>query len=394
MKVLHVIPSLSPALGGPTQVALKIVRGIRNQGIDAEIVTTNHDATGRLDVPLNQLTEYEGVPVWFLPAFSHSLKEYIFSAALTKWLWQHINHYDILDNHYLFSYAPTCAAAIARIKKTPYTVRTQGQLSSWALQQSPVKKKLYTTVIERQNLSQAAAIHCTTSQEAEDLRNFGITTPTITLPLGVETPTSIVTAKSELHHLYNIPDHRLIILFLSRLHPKKRPDLLINAFNHIAAQNSNCHLIFAGSGDPHYVDHLKQLVAQHNLTNKVTFTGFVIGHLKNTILQGSDIFALPSHSENFGIAVAEAMAAGLPVIVTPGVQIASEIKANNAGIVINNETELVIAINQLIESQKMRSHLNQNAIKLAKNKYNWSQITSQLISAYEDVLRSKERMNM
>ncbi len=394
MKVLHVIPSLSPALGGPTQVALKIVREIRNQGIDAEIVTTNHDATGRLDIPLNQLTEYEGVPVWFLPSFTHSLKEYIFSSALTKWLWQRINHYDILDNHYLFSYAPTCAAAIARLQNTPYTIRTQGQLTPWALQQSPVKKKLYTTLIERQNLSQAAAIHCTTPQEAEDLRNFGITTPTITLPLGVETPTSIVAAKSELHHFYNIPDNQLIILFLSRLHPKKRPDLLINTFNYIAAQNStqnlNCHLIMAGSGDPHYVDHLKQLVAQRNLTHQVTFTGFVIGHLKNTILQGSDIFALPSHSENFGIAVAEAMAAGLPVIVTPGVQIASEIKANNAGIVINNETELVIAINQLIGSPKMRSHLSQNAIKLAKNKYNWSQITSQLISAYEDVLRSKE----
>jgi len=369
MKILHVIPSLSPALGGPTQVALKIVRGLRNQGIDAEIVTTNHDTKDRLEIPLNQLTEYQGVPVWFLPAFSHSLKEYIFSSALTKWLWQRVTNYDLLDNHYLFSYAPTCAAAIARLKNTPYTVRTQGQLTPWALQQSPVKKKLYTKLIESQNLSQAAAIHCTTSQEAQDLRNF---------------------AKSELHRLYNIPDNRLIILFLSRLHAKKRPDLLINAFNQVVTQNSTSnldfHLIMAGSGDPNYVNHLQQLVAQHHLTNQVTFAGFVSGNQKDTLLQGSDIFALPSHSENFGIAVAEAMAAGLPVIVTSGVQIASDISTENAGIIINNETELVTAISQLLKSPELRSHLSQNAISLTKKRYAWDKIASQLISAYGEII--------
>ena len=386
MKVLHVIPSLSPALGGPTQVALKIVQGIRNQGIDAEIVTTNHDTPGCLDIPLNQLTEYQGVPVWFLPAFPHSLKEYIFSSALTKWLWQHISNYDLLDNHYLFSYAPTCAAAIARLRKTPYTVRTQGQLTPWALQQSPFKKKLYTTLIERQNLSQAAAIHCTTTQEAMDLRNFGITTPTITLPLGVEKPQEISRAKLELHRLYNIADDHLIILFLSRLHPKKRPDLLINAFDRVVAQNSHCHLIMAGSGETNYINHLKQLVQQHHLTNQVTFTGFVIGRQKNLLLQGADIFALPSHSENFGIAVAEAMVAGLPVIITPGVQIAPDIVAANAGIIINNETELVTAMTQLLKSPKMRSHQSKNAIKLASQKYAWSHIASQLIGCYRDII--------
>ena len=110
MKVLHVIPSLSPALGGPTQVALKIVKALRSQDVDAEIVTTNYDPTGALNVSLNKLVDYQGVPVWFFPV-SLTLKEYIFSTSLIKWLWQHVGDYDILDNHYLFSFAPTCAAA-------------------------------------------------------------------------------------------------------------------------------------------------------------------------------------------------------------------------------------------------------------------------------------------
>ncbi|MEY2859188.1 MAG: hypothetical protein RLZZ74_3501 [Cyanobacteriota bacterium] len=384
MKVLHVIPSLSPALGGPTQVALKIVRAIREQGIDAQIVTTNHDYLGGLDVPLNQLTEYEGVPVWFLP-IDYAFKEYIFSSLLTTWLWQHVRNYDLLDNHYLFSYAPTCAAAIARHQKIPYTVRTQGQLTPWALKQSPLKKQLYTSLIERRNLSQAAAIHCTTPQEAEDLRNFGIKTPAITLPLGVPQPTQISNANLELHQRYQIPREHLIILFLSRLHPKKRPDLLINAFQPVANQNANSHLIMAGSGEPNYLEYLQQLVTQNNLSDRVTFTGFMTGNSKNILLQGSDIFALPSYSENFGIAVAEALAVGLPVIVTPGVQIATDIATVKAGIIINDLAELTSAMIQLLESSNMRSQLSQNAMELARDKYNWERIALRLIDAYGEI---------
>ena len=386
MKVLHVIPSLSPNLGGPTQVALQIVKSLRHQGIDAEIVTTNNNGSGILDVPLNQLIEYHGAPVWFLPAFPYSLKEYIFSTALTRWLWVHIDNYDVLDNHYLFSYAPTCAAAIARWKKIPYTVRTQGQLSSWALKQSPFKKQLYTALVERLNLNHASAIHCTTPGEAEDLRNFGINTPSVILPLGVEPLEQIFTAKSEIHNLYNIPQEKLIILFLSRLHYKKRPDLLINSLNKIVVQNPNLHLIMAGSGEADYLVYLQQLVQKHKLTNYVTFTGLVTGRTKNLLLQGADILALPSYSENFGIAVVEAMAAGLPVIISTEVQIAPEIGTANAGIIIKDETELTNAITQLLNSEAMRSRLSNNAIALANEKYAWERIVSQLIYSYQEIV--------
>ena len=388
MKVLHVIPSLSPALGGPTQVALELVKKMRQQGIDAEILTTNHDVAGRLNVTLHQLTEYQGVPVWFLPV-SYSLKEYIFSFSLTKWLWRHIDRYDILDNHYLFSYLPSCAAAIARSRKIPYTVRTQGQLTPWALQQSSFKKRLYTSLMEHRNLSKAVAIHCTTAQEAIDLRNFGITTPTLTLPLGVESPLPFPNPNLELQKQFSIPGDRQIVLFLSRLHCKKRPDLLIQAFKEVINQNLDSQLILAGSGDTDYVEYLKQLVAQNHLSDRVTFTGFVTGCKKNLLLQGADIFALPSHSENFGIAVAEAMAAGLPVIVTREVQISTDIIAANAGIIINNLAELVTAMTKLLESKEMRSQLGQNAIALAKNKYNWDIIARELIGHYKKI-RSQE----
>ena len=366
-----------------------MVKALRNQGIEAEIVTTNDNGDLYLDVPLGDRIMYEDVPIWFLPRCSLPMKEFIFSTALTKWLWQHIGDYDLVHNHYLFSYASSCAGLFARINKIPYVVRTIGQLTPWALTQSRFKKQVYTSLIERRNLNHATAIHCTASGEAEDVRKFGIKTPTITLPLGVDRPEVISAAKSQLHQLYNIPGERQIILFLSRLHCKKRPDLLIKSLNKVIASNPNAHLIVAGSGEADYTNYLKELVESHNLTNCVTFTGFVAGEEKQTVLQGSDMFVLPSYSENFGIAVAEAMIAGLPVIITPGVQIAPEVEAANAGIIIDGEIELVNAITKLLDSTQLRSQLSQNAVDLAAQRYSWETIATQLISSYAEIARSR-----
>lgn len=394
MKVLHVIPSLSPALGGPPQVAIQLVYALRQAGVEAEIVTTNHNGAEPLDVPLGQLVEYSpdgqiSVPVWFLPHARPALKEFIFSAPLTGWLWNHLHHYDVLDHHYLFSYASTCAGAIARFKGIPYSVRTMGQLTPWALAQSRTKKQLYTALIERQNLQQASAIHCTTAAEAEDVRNFGVQTPTVTLPLGVGQRLASLdkpTAQAQLRARYGIPADLPIVLFLSRLHYKKRPDLLLRALS----RQRNFYAILAGSGEPAYQEQLQQEAAALGIADRVLFPGMVIGADKDLLLQGSDLFALPSFSENFGIAVAEALAAGLPVVITAGVQIAPEIAAAQAGLIADGEEEaFAAAIAQLLDSAELRQRLGQNGRALAVQRYNWKIIAQQLLPIYAEIAQKQ-----
>jgi len=390
VKVLHVIPSISPAMGGPTQVVLNLVKSLREYGVDAEIVTTNDNGVNLLDVPLNERIEYEKVPVWFLPRFSPPLKEYIFSTAITQWLWQNIRNYDILDHHYLFSYASTCSAAIARSQNIPYTVRTMGQLAPWALAQSRLKKQIYTFLIERNNLNRAAAIHCTSNGEAEDVRNFGIKTPTVTLPLGVNPPIYWQHAKQKLCEIYGISIDAPIVLFLSRLHYKKRPDLLIQSLGKLAEANYQFHLILAGSGESDYLAYLENLVSSLGLANRTTFPGFVVGQDKEIMLQGSDIFVLPSFSENFGIAVAEALAYGLPVILTPDIQIAPEIADAKAGLVVTGEIEpLANAIAQLLTYPEQRQNLGENGKNLVKSRYSWSAIASPLTDVYRSIIEKK-----
>jgi glycosyltransferase involved in cell wall biosynthesis len=385
MKILHVIPSISPSLGGPTQVVLNLVKALRDFGVEAEIVTTNHNGSTPLDVPLYQKVEYKKVPVWFLPHFSPPMKEFIFSAALTQWLWQNIRNYDIIDNHYLFSYAPTCAAALARWYNIPYTVRIQGQLTPWALTQAKLKKQLYSHFIERHNLNNAAAIHCTSIREAEDVQRFGITTPNVILPLGVEQFPEIPQAKSKLRSIYRIREQTPVVLFLSRLRHNKRPDLLIQSLSSIALK-TDFHLIIAGDGEPQYINDLKKLVTSVNLNSRVSFAGFVTGDIKNILLQGADLFVLPSRSENFCIAVAEAMAVGLPVIVTEEVQIAQDITANKAGLVVTEDVDnLTQAISQLLASSQLRQEMGQNGRHWAQNHFAWNAIASNLISIYIDI---------
>jgi len=390
MKVLHVIPSVSPALGGPTQVVLNLVKALREHGVDAEIATTNDNGSELLDVPLYKRIEYEQVPIWFFPRFSPPMKEFIFSTSLTRWLWHHLRDYDTIETHYLFSYASTCAGAIARLQGIPYTVRTIGQLTPWALSQSQLKKRIYTFLIERHNLNCAATIHCTSAGEAEDVRNFGIQTPSITLPLGVNQPLDWPEAKQKLHDVYGISTTTPVVLFLSRLHPKKRPDLLLQALSQLADQNYEFHLILAGSGEPDYLSYLTNLVSSLDLTSRTSIPGFVMGQDKDLLLQGSDVFVLPSFSENFGIAVAEAMAAGLPVIITPDVQISPEIAAEKAGLVIKGEVEpLADMIAQLLTSPNLRRELGENGKRLVSRRYSWSAIAQNLTSVYTAIIKGQ-----
>ncbi|MFP5270575.1 glycosyltransferase [Coleofasciculus sp.] len=401
MKSLHVISSVSPVRGGPTHAVLQTVKALRNLGVDSQIVTTNdHGSEQLLNVSLNTKIEYQGVPTRFFSRYYPWIKKnhfnrdkaFIFSAELTRWLWHHIRDYDIIETRYLFSYPSSCARIIARRQGIPYIVHPTGQLAPWALAQSRLKKQIYSFLIERPNLNSAAAIQCSSKGEVKDVHKFGIQVPTFTVPVGVNSFVDCpeAEARHKLHHTYGIPNQKPIVLFLSRLHYKKRPDLLIQALSQLAVKSYDFHLILAGSGETDYVNHLKKLVASLGLAKHTSFAGFVTGEDKNLLLQGSDIFVLPSFSENFGVAVAEAMAAGLPVIVTPGVQISPEIAAAKAGLVVEGEIEtLADAIATLLNSPHLCHELGENGKRLVSHRYSWKVIAQNLISVYTAIIEGK-----
>lgn len=389
MRVLHVVPSVSPIRGGSTVAVLETVQALRDCGVEAEIITTNDDGPNLLDVPLRQRVQFEGVPVTFFPRYSpslHALSEFAISVEHTRWLWQQSRQYDLIEINSLFSYVCTAAGWVARWRQVPYVITPHGHFAPWVIRQGRQKKEIYNALFEQANLQQSTAIHCTTTTEAENVRSFGITAPTFTVPLGVYPPQSLPAARQNLRDRYGIPATRPIILFLSRFHPKKRPDFLLEVLSQVQHQQ-DFHLLLAGSGSPEYTAFIESRIDALGLRDRTTLPGFLSGTDKALALQGSDLFVLPSFGENFGIAVAEAMAVGLPVVITPEVEIAADLKAADAGLVLaGTPSAWIEGLQTLLADPDQGQRLGQNGQRLAQSRYNWKTVGDSLASAYAAIL--------
>jgi glycosyltransferase involved in cell wall biosynthesis len=388
IKVLHIIPSVATVRGGPSQAILEMVKALRKNDIDAEIVTTNDNGTDLLDVPLGKFINYQQVPVQFFPRFSpsiHALREFAFSRELTIWLWQNIRNYDLLHIHGIFSYAPTVAMAIARCKKVPYIVRPYGLLCEWSLQQKERKKKLYLKLLEKANLDHSQSIHFTSIVEQKEALPLNLTSSSFVLPLGIYPPQRILNAREKLQKYLNIPADEPIVLFLSRLHPKKGLDYLIPALGKLSHHRFT--FIVAGSGDSDYETEIKTLVKIHGIEDRTHFTGFVKGETKDLLMQGADIFALTSHSENFGISVLESLAAGVPVIVTPGVALSDIVQEQHLGYVTElNINDIATAIENFLDHPQESKEMGYRARQFILDNYTWDKIPLKMVSVYEDII--------
>ncbi|WP_414542634.1 glycosyltransferase [Nostoc sp. CCY0012] len=384
MRILHVIPSVSMVRGGTSQAVLDMVQALQAKNVDAEIATTNDNGDGLLDVPLQKCVEYEKVPTWFFPRFSPTAKavrEYAFSWQLTQWLWQNMCQYDLVHIHALFSYPSTIAMAIARLQNLPYIVSPHGLLCEWSLQQSTRKKQMYLRLIEKANINHCQAVHFTSEQEQQEVSQLGLSALNFVLPLGLSFPKQIGDARYKLRQSLNIPAEEPIILFLSRLHPKKGLDFLIPSLSQLADRRFT--FILAGSGSPDYESKIKSLLMSYGLSNRTHFAGFVEGENKNLLLQGSDLFVLTSYSENFGVAVLEALAAGLPVLITPGVALASMLEQHQLAYVVQQDvSEITNAILDFLNSPKLAQQMGERAHKFVLEKYTWENIAGKMIRVY------------
>ncbi len=392
MKVLHVIPSIASVRGGPSQAVLEMVTALRNLNIDGEIATTNDNGNELLDVSLNKKIEYKQVPVWFFSRFSpeiHSVREFAFSSPLTYWLWNHINDYDLVHVHAIFSYPSTVAMAIARIKKVPYICRTLGQLCQWSLKQSYQKKQAYLNLVEKANLEGSRSIHFTTEQEQKEASSLNFKYQSFVLPHGISIPSKIPDAKIKLRQQLAIAENEPIILFLSRLHPKKGLDYLIPALGKLT--HKSFQFILAGNGDSDYEIEVEKLLHKHNIYTRTHRVGFVQGEYKNLLLQGADIFALTSHSENFGIAVLEALAAGIPALVTPGVALSSMLKQERIGYVTDlNIDSITSSLEYCLNNLPALKEKGDSAKQIILKQYTWDSIAKRLLDIYTTIIQQKE----
>lgn len=385
MKVLHVIPSVGPLRGGPSFVIQTMTRGLAARGCEVHIATTDDNAAERLSVPLGSPVQNHGVTCWYFP---RQTRFYLFSWPLFRWLARHVREFDLVHIHALFSFATLSAAYWARHYGVPYVVRPLGTLNRWGIQnRRPWLKQLSLRLIDCRVIAGAAAMHFTSEQEREEAAEVALVPRAAVIPNPVDFQFDRLCAGWLGSH-YPAIAGREIVLFLSRLHPKKGIDILLSAFARVRARFPNIALVLVGAGEDRFVEQLHRQAQELKIDSDVVWAGFLEGEAKQSVMAEADIFVLPSYSENFGVAVVEAMAAGLPVVVSDCVGIHREVASAHAGLVVPcREEALSEALLRLLETPELRSEAARNGKRLAES-FSPGGVSKRLIELYSQICSS------
>lgn len=352
MKVLSVSPSYWPAFqyGGPIFVNHYLNRALAKRGLEVTVYTS--------DVGLdpahtgNRQSVLDGVKVHYFPIIKWwerlGTTGWQLSRQLAVALLRNVRTFDIVHIHAVWNFPVAMAALACRLHGVPYVLTVHGVLYPYTLSSKRWKKRLYFYAIARWILRGAKVIHYTGADEQNQCHlRLGLTNRSAVVPYVLDLAEfQNQPPREELVARYPVLKHRKTILFVSRLNPKKGLDLLTKAFAQVVQRYPNCHLLIVGNDEGGYVAEVCAQLLHLGLTwndsdstdvdpsASVTFTGFLAGPDKVQAYAGSDLFVLPSYSENFGVVVVEAMACGLPVIISNQVGICDEVERERAGIVV------------------------------------------------------------
>lgn len=372
MRVLHVIPSNSPARGGPTQALRSYVSALAELGVEVDVATTDDDGAGVRAVPIgNELREY-GAGFRY---FRRRTRFYTCAPGLAQWVSRAVSGYDVVHVHALFSFPSIAAARAARANRVPYLIRPLGTLNRYGMQHRRWMKRLSFGLIERRLIEGAAAVHFTSDPERSDAEALGVAFRSVVIPNIVPAPDTFERR----------PDpYRLF--FLSRIDPVKGLESLIEAMPEIRRAEPRATLRIAGEGDPAYVASLKGLAESVGVSKALEWTGFAAGEDKRRAFAEASVFVLPSRSENFGIAAAEAMGHGVPVVVSRNVPMHGEIAQSGAGLAATGTKELAAAVLRLLGDSAMRERMGERGRELIRERYSAPAVGRQLVRTYEEVL--------
>ncbi|RJP72633.1 MAG: glycosyltransferase [Comamonadaceae bacterium] len=384
MRILHVISSANPLGGGPIEGVRNLGQRMSELGHDTELVT--------LDDPAESWMQRQDQTVH---ALGPSRGEYGLNKRIVPWLTEHAHRYDFVIVNGIWQYHSYAAwQALTRLKR-PYAVFTHGMLDPWFKRAYPLKhlkKWLYWPWAEYRVLRDAAAVLFTCEEERllardsfwlyrarEQVVAYGTRPP----------PTDDVALTDRFLEAYPHLKGKRFLLFLSRIHEKKGCDLLIDAFAHVAAEEPDLHLVMAGPDQTGWMGLLQAQAALRGISHRIHWTGMLQGDVKWGAFHAAEAFVLPSHQENFGIAVAEAMGCGLPVLISNKVNIWREVESADAGLVADDTAEGTHTLLKrwLALDLPARQRMADNARQLFEQRYTVNAMAESLLQ----VIRTHQR---
>ncbi|MBU9296697.1 glycosyltransferase [Burkholderia multivorans] len=369
MRLLHVISSVDATGGGPIEGVTRLAAQLKLLGHSIDIACLDDDER---DAPRND-------PFGRVIRLGKGRGKYGFNPKLTRWLEAHASEYDAVVVNGLWQFHGAAVRAALRRRQMPYFVYSHGMLDPWFNRAYPVKylkKLLYWLVIERRVVNHAKSIVFTSETERMLARtSFPLyrANEAVTVYGTAPPPPASAQAAPESEPA---ADPRKIILFLGRIHEKKGCDLLIAAFAALGALQREYRLVIAGPDEGGLVERLRGEVVRLGIERDVTWAGMVKGDDKWNLLRSADVFCLPSHQENFGIAVAEALGCGVPVLITDKVNIWREIVEYGAGYAASDTVDGVTEVlrNWLHTTAETKERMRESALACFNEKFHIEQV--------------------
>lgn len=377
MKILHVIPSLSPALGGPPVAAIGMARALAARGHEVTIYTTDADGT----MPNAREMLGPGVLLEVFSAQPRFLERFRFSTPLLCRIAKTVANFDIIHLHYLYLFPTIAAGLFARIKHRKFIIRPCGSLDPRYISRSRIKKAVVNVLGHRLVMKNASAYHFTSELEKSAASPYIFGRPAFVVPNGIEAAEfNELPKRGNFRAKYGL-SNKNVILFFGRISYIKGFEYLIPAFRQYSLRDPSAHLAVVGP-DGGFQDDLCRMVAEQKLEDKVTITGLLTGGERLEALIDADLFVMPSYSENFGNALFEAMAAGLPVVVSDKVMTAHEVSSCGAGLVVEHDVERWAEALQLCANTDLKKQMGYRGRKFVTERYSWDYIAGLLERHY------------
>ena len=389
LHILVVTPYYKPAFiyGGPARSVPSLCEAMVQNGAQVTVFTTNANGSANLDVPLGRPQNLDGVQVIYFRRVIHG--SFFWSPKLGDALHKQANEFNLIHVNGVFSYPSRLASNAANAHNLPYLISPRGMLMPWAIGYKSFKKSLYMRMFERRRIDQAAALVCTDESELEGIKRLGIQRPVYLIPNGINTRRFMdLPIQGLIRSKLKIPNGDKVILMLGRLHPVKRPDLAVQAFGIIASQYPNSHLVFAGPDEAGLEKSLRKIARQANAGERIHFTGLLDPAGVLQALADADIFLSTSESENFGMAVAEAMSAGLPVVISEKIGISRYVARSDAGRVISLDPESVAnGLACLLKQSNILQEMGLRARRVALENFDIAVVAQKMVDCYTEVIR-------